>query len=124
MQSGRRWGKSLESIAWPYLVAETPQKIVSDFDSLPASRASATANPGRGRYVARGVGFFRQTPHVYGRWRAWAALTLLLMNNRARWVGKRFRNGIAANAVLVATLGLFAYLAISKGLDHLLGVTG
>lgn len=52
------------------------------------------------------------------------ALTLLLMNNRTRWVGKRFRNGIAANVVLVATLGLFAYLAISKGLDYLWAVAG
>ena len=52
------------------------------------------------------------------------ALTLLLMNNRTRWVGKRFRNGIAANAVLVATLGLFGYLAISKGFNYLLAVTG
>ena len=52
------------------------------------------------------------------------ALTLLLMNNRTRWVGKRFRNGIAANVVLVSILGLFGYLAITKALDGLLGVTG
>ncbi len=37
------------------------------------------------------------------------ALTLLVMNNRAGWVGRRFCNGWLTNAVLVATLTFFAY---------------
>ncbi len=39
------------------------------------------------------------------------ALTLLLMNNRAGWVGRRFCNGWLTNAVLVATLLFFAFTA-------------
>lgn len=40
------------------------------------------------------------------------ALTLLLMNNRTAWVGKGFRNGWVVNALLAATLALFAALGI------------
>ena len=40
------------------------------------------------------------------------ALTLLIMNNRERWVGGRFRNGWFTNAVLVITLLLFAYMGV------------
>jgi Mn2+/Fe2+ NRAMP family transporter len=39
------------------------------------------------------------------------ALTLLIMNNRSEWVGRRFTNSRAVNAVLVLTLVFFAYLA-------------
>jgi len=39
------------------------------------------------------------------------ALTLLLMNNREAWVGRRFRNGWITNLVLVATLVFFAFAA-------------
>lgn len=42
------------------------------------------------------------------------ALTLLIMNNRTRWVGARFRNGWVTNAVLAATLVFFAYLGVQK----------
>lgn len=45
------------------------------------------------------------------------ALTLLLMNNRTRWVGKRFRNGWAANVALVVTLLFFSYAALRKLLE-------
>lgn len=38
------------------------------------------------------------------------AVTLLLLNGRTRWVGARFRNGVAFNAVLVVTVLLFAYV--------------
>jgi Mn2+/Fe2+ NRAMP family transporter len=40
------------------------------------------------------------------------AITLLFMNNRRTWVGE-LRNGAAVNALLVATLVVFSYLAIS-----------
>ena len=40
------------------------------------------------------------------------ALTLLLMNNRKRWVGGRFRSGWFLNAVLVIVLLLFAYMGV------------
>ena len=40
------------------------------------------------------------------------ALTLLILNNRGAWVGS-YRNGMVANALLVATLALFTYLAIA-----------
>ena len=39
------------------------------------------------------------------------ALSLLVMNNRVAWVGESFRNGWIANAVLVATLLFFGYVA-------------
>ncbi len=42
------------------------------------------------------------------------ALTLLIMNNRVAWVGKRYRSGPVANAVLVATLLFFGYVAVEK----------
>ena len=48
------------------------------------------------------------------------SFTLLLMNNRAEWVGQRFRNGWATNIVLVVTLGLFAYL----GTTHIIKKIG
>ncbi len=38
------------------------------------------------------------------------ALTLLVLNNRTRWVGARFRNPWWINATLVATVLLFAYV--------------
>ncbi len=38
------------------------------------------------------------------------AITLLIMNNRTRWVGERFRSGWAINAVLAVTVLLFAYV--------------
>jgi Mn2+/Fe2+ NRAMP family transporter len=39
------------------------------------------------------------------------ALTLLVMNNRAAWVGSRFRNGWITNVVLASTLLFFAVVA-------------
>lgn len=37
------------------------------------------------------------------------ALTLLIMNNRATWVGREYRNGWITNAVLAGTLAFFVY---------------
>lgn len=42
------------------------------------------------------------------------ALTLLLLNNRRRWVGDGFRSGWLANTVLAVTLALFAYLGAEE----------
>ena len=42
------------------------------------------------------------------------ALTLLLMNNRVRWVGAQFRNGWFINGVLAITLLFFGYLGALK----------
>jgi Mn2+/Fe2+ NRAMP family transporter len=42
------------------------------------------------------------------------ALTLLIMNNRSRWVGSRFRNGLVTNIVLIATLVFFAWVLVDK----------
>ena len=39
------------------------------------------------------------------------AVTLLIMNNRRRWVGD-LRNGWIVNAVLIATLLVFSYLGV------------
>jgi Mn2+/Fe2+ NRAMP family transporter len=47
------------------------------------------------------------------------ALTLLLLNNRAGWVGERFRNGWLTNLVLVATLLLFGWVALRSALASL-----
>jgi hypothetical protein len=38
------------------------------------------------------------------------AATLLILNNRAGWVGPRFRSGLLLNALLVVTLVVFAAL--------------
>ena len=40
--------------------------------------------------------------------------SLLIMNNRAGWVGKPFRNGWAANSALVITMLFFAYVAVRE----------
>ena len=40
------------------------------------------------------------------------ALTLLVMNNRTKWVGE-YRNGVVVNVLLVVTLALFTYLAVA-----------
>lgn len=42
------------------------------------------------------------------------ALTLILLNGRARWVGRRYRNGWLTNVVLMATLVFFAYVGIRR----------
>ncbi len=42
------------------------------------------------------------------------ALTLLIMNNNKKWIGKEYRNGITANIVLIITLVFFIYIGISK----------
>jgi len=47
------------------------------------------------------------------------ALTLLIMNNRARWVGATFRNGWLTNVVLLATLVFFAYLGVQTIADQI-----
>ena len=39
------------------------------------------------------------------------AVTLLIMNNRTRWVGRAFRSGWITNLMLMATLAFFAYVA-------------
>ncbi|MCH7813776.1 MAG: Nramp family divalent metal transporter [Planctomycetes bacterium] len=44
------------------------------------------------------------------------ALTLLIMNNKRRWVGDRFRSGWITNAVLVITLLFFAYVGADQAL--------
>jgi Mn2+/Fe2+ NRAMP family transporter len=41
------------------------------------------------------------------------SLTLLILNNRRDWIGDRFRNRLASNAVLLLTLVFFAYLAVA-----------
>jgi Mn2+/Fe2+ NRAMP family transporter len=41
------------------------------------------------------------------------ALTLLIMNNRERWVGETFRSRLLLNVVLIVTVALFAYLAFA-----------
>lgn len=50
------------------------------------------------------------------------ALTLLLMNNRVRWVGERFRNGWFTNLVLIVTLAFFSYTAVRKAMETLSGL--
>ena len=40
------------------------------------------------------------------------ALTLLLMNNRAGWVGPEFRNRWVANVALGATLLFFGFIGV------------
>jgi Mn2+/Fe2+ NRAMP family transporter len=47
------------------------------------------------------------------------ALTLLILNNRSDWVGERFRNGWAANAVLGFTLLFFGWIAARTAVDKL-----
>jgi len=42
------------------------------------------------------------------------AFTLLIMNNRKKWVGERFTNGWVTNCILVVTLLFFAYAGIGK----------
>jgi hypothetical protein len=42
------------------------------------------------------------------------ALTLLIMNNRRRWVGSDFMSPTALNAILIAALALFAYLGFNS----------
>lgn len=42
------------------------------------------------------------------------AATLLLLNNRTRWVGERFRNGALANLALAVTLAFFAFAGLRE----------
>jgi len=47
------------------------------------------------------------------------ALTLLVMNNRGRWVGERFRNGWLVNLALSITLAFFAWVGGREALAQL-----
>ncbi len=49
------------------------------------------------------------------------ALTLLILNNRSRLVGREFRNHWIANALLLITLGFFIYIGIREALSLLAG---
>jgi Mn2+/Fe2+ NRAMP family transporter len=51
------------------------------------------------------------------------ALTLLLLNNRSEWVGERFRNRWLTNAILVATVVFFTYVAIRTTVQTLAPLT-
>jgi hypothetical protein len=42
------------------------------------------------------------------------ALTLLIMNNRTRWVGEDFRSGLVINAVLAVALVFFVYVGVRE----------
>ena len=52
------------------------------------------------------------------------ALTLLLMNNRARWVGRELRNGWVTNVVLVGTLLFFSYIVLRKAAEVIGKIAG
>jgi Mn2+/Fe2+ NRAMP family transporter len=51
------------------------------------------------------------------------ALTLLLLNNRRSLVGPGFRNGLAVNILLIATLAFFSYLGAKEILNILRGLS-
>jgi hypothetical protein len=42
------------------------------------------------------------------------SLTLLIMNNRVDWVGRRYRSGWVINGLLAATLAFFAYTGATE----------
>lgn len=52
------------------------------------------------------------------------AVTLLLMNNRADWVGQRFRNRWGSNLLLVLTLLTFALIGLGDLVARLTGLFG
>ena len=52
------------------------------------------------------------------------ALTLLLMNNRAAWVGRRFVSGWAANLILAGTLVFFTWIAARTAMTNLARLIG
>ena len=52
------------------------------------------------------------------------ALTLLLLNNRRRWVGSDFLNRPLSNVILVAALLFFAYLGAGQVYERLMEVFG
>jgi Mn2+/Fe2+ NRAMP family transporter len=50
------------------------------------------------------------------------ALTLILLNNRQKWVGREFKYGVWMNLILGATLALFAYIGIAEIMDTISGL--
>jgi len=52
------------------------------------------------------------------------AVTLLILNNQARWVGERFRNSWWLNAVLVMTVLLFAYVGYLQMTGRMISTGG
>jgi hypothetical protein len=52
------------------------------------------------------------------------ALTLLLMNNRAEWVGQQLRSKWITNLVLAATLFFFGYMAVRTAVLNLSQLLG
>ncbi|NOX58696.1 MAG: divalent metal cation transporter [Planctomycetes bacterium] len=47
------------------------------------------------------------------------AATLLIMNNRTAWVGRKYRNGLLTNAILIITLLFFGYVGYLKFIEFL-----
>ena len=45
---------------------------------------------------------------------SFVALTLLILNNRVRLVGREFRNGRLVNALLAVTLLFFLYVGLRE----------
>ncbi|MGD2108125.1 MAG: hypothetical protein PVI86_01910, partial [Phycisphaerae bacterium] len=52
------------------------------------------------------------------------ALTLLIMNNKAAWVGKTYRNRWPTNVVLVATVAFFLYAGWHTAIDKIRALIG
>ena len=50
------------------------------------------------------------------------ALTLILLNNRQKWVGREFKYGVWMNLILGATLALFTYIGIAEIMDTISGL--
>jgi Mn2+/Fe2+ NRAMP family transporter len=123
------WGAVFTSIlgVWqgvPYLFA--------DFWNMRRSRRHQQVNAGELRHSSPyrwyllGITFIplvwlwmpvKQIQLAYATIGAWfmplLALTLLIMNNREKWVGEVFRSRLLLNAALIVTVLLFAYLAFA-----------
>jgi len=50
------------------------------------------------------------------------ALTLLLLNNRTKWVSREFKYGLGLNLILGATLAFFTYIGITEIIETISGL--
>ncbi len=107
----------------PYLFADLVRTLRRD-DTPPRTRsltyraylAFLTLGPIPLFYIGKPVAVIITYTVFAALFMPFLAATLLVMNRRKDWMGKRLVNGPWANAALIAALGLFGYLAVQEAM--------
>ncbi|MDH3283844.1 MAG: Nramp family divalent metal transporter [Acidobacteriota bacterium] len=132
------WGAVFSSLlgVWqsvPYLFADFLSIDRSSGRARPRAQDLASTRPYRAYLLALGVVplpllwmTVKQAQLAYAVLGAFfmpfLALTLLIMNNRSGWIGREWKSGWLANAVLAVTLLVFAWIGVRQVLATLTNI--